>query len=84
MAGLFAFVGQVYDRFYTRNLKYLRGLCYLPCLAAALLCLLLANTAVPGTFNFVGEILLICGLFANPWAASLASTGVFLAAAYSF
>jgi len=81
-AGLFALVGQIYDRFYTRNLKYLRGLAEsMPLASTAGVLLVLANCAVPGTFNFIGEALLLCGVApANPACAALASTSVFCAA----
>jgi NADH-ubiquinone oxidoreductase chain 4 len=84
-AGLFIFVGQLYDRFYTRNIKYLRGLAGpMPITGTIFLLLTLCNISVPGSFNFVAEILIFMGAFAtNTWVASCAATGVFLGATYS-
>jgi NADH-ubiquinone oxidoreductase chain 4 len=65
-SGLFLFVGQLYDRFYTRNIKYLRGLSgAMPLFGIILLCLTFANIAVPGSFNFIGEILILIGATSN-------------------
>ena len=62
-AGLFIFVAQIYDRFYTRNIKYLRGLAGpLPLLSTVFLLLTFANISVPGSFNFVAEILIFVGM----------------------
>ena len=63
-SGLFIFVGQLYDRFYTRNIKYLRGFCGpMPALGTIFLWLTFANISVPGSFNFVAEILIFIGSF---------------------
>ena len=84
-AGLFIFVGQLYERFYTRNIKYLRGLASpLPLFGTVFLLFTLANISVPGSLNFIAEIMVFIGSFTkNTWVASLAATGVFLGATYS-
>jgi len=84
-AGLFIFVGQLYERFYTRNIKYLRGLASpLPLFGTVFLLFTLANISVPGSLNFIAEIMVFIGTFTkNTWVASLAATGVFLGATYS-
>ena len=44
---------------------------------------MLASVGLPGTSGFVGEILILVGLFqVSTWAATLAATGVILGAAY--
>jgi NADH:ubiquinone oxidoreductase subunit 4 (subunit M) len=84
-AGLFIFVGQLVDRFYTRNIKYLRGLAgNLPIASTLFLLLTFANISVPGSFNFIAEILILMGAFTtNTWVASVAATAVLLGASYS-
>jgi NADH-quinone oxidoreductase subunit M len=84
-AGLFIFVGQISDRFYTRNIKYLRGLAgNMPIASTLFLLLTFANISVPGSFNFIAEILILMGAFTtNNWVASVAATAVFLGATYS-
>ena len=44
---------------------------------------MLASVGLPGTCGFVGEILVIIGVFqVNSWVAALAATGMILGAAY--
>ena len=44
---------------------------------------MLASVGLPGTSGFVGEILVIIGVFqVNTWVALLAATGMILGAAY--
>jgi NADH-quinone oxidoreductase subunit M len=43
----------------------------------------LASVGLPGTSGFVGEVLVIVGVFGvNSWVALLAATGAFLSVAY--
>jgi len=79
-AGLFIFVGQLYERFYTRNIKYLRGLASpLPLFGTVFLLFTLANISVPGSLNFIAEIMVFIGTFTkNTWVASLADKPVIL------
>jgi len=45
--------------------------------------LLLASVGLPGTAGFVGEFLVLVGVFqVNTWVAALAATGLILGAAY--
>jgi len=65
-AGLFFCIGFLYERFKTRNIKYFGGVVSLaPLLTFAFLILTLANTAFPGTSNFVGEFLILLSLVFN-------------------
>lgn len=84
-AGLFIWIGHLADRFYTRNIKYLRGLSGpLPLLGTLFLFFTFANMSVPGSLNFVAEILIFIGSFTKQsWVSSCAATGVFLGATYS-
>jgi len=62
-AGLFFIIGIIYERSYTRNIKYFGGIAsQAPILVGICLLTILANTAFPGTFNFIGELLIFCSL----------------------
>ncbi|MEM7024144.1 MAG: NADH-quinone oxidoreductase subunit M, partial [Pseudomonadota bacterium] len=81
---LFMGVGVVYDRLHTHEIARFGGLVErMPVYSAVFMLFLLASVALPGTSGFVGEILIIVGVFAvNTWVALLATTGAFLGAAY--
>ncbi len=83
-AGLFLVIGIMYERLHTREMKNLGGLAALmPGYAFALVVLMLAAVALPGTNGFVGEFLGLAGSFAAaPWATALATTGVVFGAVY--
>jgi NADH:ubiquinone oxidoreductase subunit 4 (subunit M) len=76
----------LYDRFLTRHLKYYRGLAQThPMMSLALLLLMLAQIAIPGTMHFIAELLIGCGTFRiNHIAAFLASHSILVSAGYSF
>ncbi len=82
---LFLSVGVVYDRMHTREITAYGGLVNrMPLYAAAFMVFTLANVGMPGTSGFVGEFLSLIGTFkVNIWAATLATTGVILSAAYA-
>jgi NADH-quinone oxidoreductase subunit M len=84
-AALFLCVGVIYDRMHTREIAAYGGLVNrMPLYAAAFMVFTLANVGLPGTSGFVGEFLALIGTFkVNVWAASLATTGVILSAAYA-
>ena len=55
----------------------------MPLYAAVFMLFSLASVGLPGTSGFVGEILVIVGVFQiNSWVALLAATGAFLGVAY--
>jgi len=83
-AALFLCVGVIYDRMHTREIKAYGGLVErMPIYAACFLVFALANVGLPGTSGFVGEFLVMLGVFqVNTWVAILAATGVILSAAY--
>jgi len=59
-AGLFFSIGFIYERFKTRNIKYYGNIAsFSPKLTFVFLILTMANTAFPGTSNFVGEVLVL-------------------------
>jgi NADH-quinone oxidoreductase subunit M len=44
----------------------------------------MANVGLPGTSGFIGEFLVLVGIFqVNTWVAAVATTGVILSAAYA-
>ncbi|MDY8109505.1 NADH-quinone oxidoreductase subunit M [Fulvimarina sp. 2208YS6-2-32] len=82
---LFLCVGVVYDRMHTREIAAYGGLVNrMPKYAAAMLIFTMANVGLPGTSGFVGEFLVLMGVFqVNSWVAIFAATGVILSAAYA-
>jgi NADH-quinone oxidoreductase subunit M len=72
--GLFAVVGMVYERYHTRQIADFGGLARrLPVLAFFMLVLTLSSIAVPGLNGFVGEFLILFGMFERGWAAAPAA-----------
>ncbi|MBM3952495.1 MAG: NADH-quinone oxidoreductase subunit M [Rhodospirillales bacterium] len=83
-AALFLIVGVVYDRTHSREIATYGGLVHrMPVYALAFMIFMLASVGLPGTSGFVGEILVLIGLFqVNAWVAALTATGVILGAVY--
>jgi len=81
---LFMSVGVLYDRAHTHEIAHFGGIVErMPIYAAVFMLFALAGVGLPGTSGFVGEILVIVGVFEfNPWVALLATTGAFLGVAY--
>jgi NADH-quinone oxidoreductase subunit M len=81
---LFMVVGVVYDRLHTHEIDRFGGLVSrMPIYAVTFMLFSLASVGLPGTSGFVGEILVIVGVFQiNSWVALLAATGAFLSVAY--
>lgn len=77
--------GCLYERYHTRVLSYYRGLTTtMPLFSVMFMLATLGNIAVPLSSNFVGEWLCLAGAFErSPIMAALASSGMFLSAAYS-
>lgn len=67
-SALFLLIGAVYDRVHTRDLRELGGLQRsAPRFAAAFALFFSATLAMPGTANFLGEALVITGMFQVNW-----------------
>ena len=83
-AALFLCVGVVYDRLHSRMISSYGGLVnIMPKYALVFMIFALAALGLPGTSGFVGEFLVLVGVFQiNFLVAVLASLGVILAAAY--
>jgi len=55
----------------------------MPLFAVAFMIITLSSIALPGTNGFVGEFLILLGLWkTSPWAAAVAGTGVIFGAVY--
>jgi len=83
-AALFLCVGVVYDRYHSRMISSYGGLVnIMPKYAFVFMIFTLAALGLPGTSGFVGEFLVLVGVFQkNVLVGILASLGVILAAAY--
>lgn len=84
-SALFLLIGVLYDRHHTRLLKYYSGLTQvMPLFSFSFLFFSLANMGLPGTSNFVGEILVFLGLYEkSPFITFLTAWGMVLCAGYS-
>ena len=83
-AALFLIVGVIYDRLHTRLIERYDGLVErMPAYALFFMIFMLASVGLPGTGGFVGEVLVLVGVFqVNTWVALLAATSMVLGAAY--
>ena len=81
---LFFLVGMIYERRHSRLIAAYGGIARVVPLFAAMLTLVsLSSIGLPGTNGFVGEFLVLLGAFqTSPVAATIATTGVIIAAAY--
>jgi NADH-quinone oxidoreductase subunit M len=84
-SGLFICIGFIYDRYGTRLVPQFGGLVsFMPIFAIIFMVLTMSNMSLPGTAGFIGELLVIAGIFsANTLVAFLASIGIILGAVYS-
>jgi len=83
-AALFLCVGVVYDRMHSRLIKSYGGIVtIIPKYSILFMLFTLAALGLPGTFGFVGEFLILMGVFKDNFlVAVIASFGVILGAAY--
>ena len=83
-SALFLCVGVIYDRLHTREIDRYGGLVnIMPKYALTFMFFTMASVGLPGTGNFIGEILVLIGLFkVSILTAVLAATGLILGAAY--
>jgi len=82
---LFFLIGFLYSRHHTRTLHYYRGITQLmPVYSSLFLVFTMANIALPGTSSFVGEFLLLLGIYnTNSFVSILSSLSVIFSGAYS-
>ena len=84
-SGLFFSIGCLYDRYHTRFINYYGGLTHtMPLFCIALFIYILGNMSIPGTSSFVGELLILTGIFEeNTTTAIFSIIGMFLGGVYS-
>ena len=82
---MFLCVGVIYDRMHTRDIDAYGGLVNrMPAYALVFMFFTLANVGLPGTSGFIGEFLVLMGIFqVNTVVAAVATSGVILSAAYA-
>lgn len=82
---LFLCVGVVYDRMHTREIARYGGLAErMPKYALVFMFMTMASVGLPGTGGFIGEFLVLMGVFqVNTWVALFAATGLILGACYA-
>ncbi len=82
---LFLCVGVLYDRLHSRMIADYGGVAErMPVFASFMMLFAMANAGLPGTSGFVGEFLVILGVFqVNVWYAVLAGTTLIFGAAYT-
>ncbi|OJU22508.1 MAG: NADH-quinone oxidoreductase subunit M [Sphingomonas sp. 66-10] len=81
---LFLCVGVIYDRLHTREISRYGGLAInMPRYAALFMLFTMASVGLPGTSNFVGELLSLMGTYqVSTTITLLCTTGIILGAAY--
>ncbi len=81
---LFLLVGMIYDRRHTRLIAEFGGLAkVIPMFSVCFMIMTLSSVGLPGTNGFVGEFLILLGIFQNQMGfAIVATSGVILAACY--
>jgi NADH-quinone oxidoreductase subunit M len=81
---LFILIGMIYERTHSREISQYGGLAsVLPNFTIFFFIITLSSIAVPLTNGFVGEFLILLGVYKySPWSAGFAATGVVLGAAY--
>jgi NADH-quinone oxidoreductase subunit M len=81
---LFLIVGIVYERRHTREISEYGGLSkVMPVFATVFLIMTMSSIGLPALNGFIGEILILQGLFvANKMWAAVAASGIVLGAAY--
>jgi len=82
--GLFLLVGVVYERRHTREISEYGGLSkVMPVYAAIFLLMTMSSIGLPTLNGFIGEILILQGVFVANWVwAAFAASGIVLGAVY--
>jgi NADH:ubiquinone oxidoreductase subunit 4 (subunit M) len=84
-SALFFLIGVLYDRYATRLIYYYGGLVQtMPIFSAQLIIFCFANIGVPGSCNFIGEVVIFVGLVdRNLFILIVAVSGVILSVIYT-
>jgi NADH-quinone oxidoreductase subunit M len=82
---MFFLIGILYKRYHSRFIYYYSGLTHMmPLYSSFFMVFTMANIALPGTSSFVGEFLLLVGIFKTSiLIAMLSALGVILCGSYS-
>lgn len=91
-AGLFLLIGMLYERYHTRQISDYGGMARrMPLFGCSLVFICLSSVGLPGLNGFIGEVLVLSGIFHYeldhhlwPTRAVVASTGIVLGAWYLF
>ena len=83
---LFAMAGWVYDQTHTRDIPSLGGLMHkMPFVAGCFIVACMASIGMPGTVNFVAEVMIVLGSWSHyPVQTIIAVLGIVLTMAYLF
>jgi NADH-quinone oxidoreductase subunit M len=81
---LFFICGMLYERRHTYEIEQFGGLsAVMPMFAVLFMIVTLSSIGLPGLNGFVGEFLILVGMFqSHPWLTGVATAGVILAAYY--
>ncbi len=85
-AGLFFIIGIIYNRYKTKNIYYLSGIINtMPIMCFFFFIFTLGNIGMPGTSNFIGELLIVLGIMYQGYYLGIiiAVIGIFLCTVYS-
>ena len=84
-SAMFLCVGLLYDRYKTRIIRYYSGLAQvMPLFSIVFLFLTFCNISFPGTSGFIGEMLILIGVFKiNKFVCLVSTFGTVLGAVYS-
>jgi NADH-quinone oxidoreductase subunit M len=84
-AALFFSIGVLYDKYHSRNLYYYGGLIQtMPLFSIYFLIFCFANIGMPGSCNFIGELLIMLGLInKNFLLLIIVATSVVLSVVYT-
>lgn len=82
--GTFFIVGVLYSRYHSRDMQYYSGLANsMPKFVLILLGLILGNISLPGTSSFIGEFLVLEGIFrVNTFCSIVIALSIILGGAY--
>lgn len=84
-SGLLILCGQLHNRLYTKNINLMGGLwSYMNLMPALFLCFTVAMLGMPGTGNFIGELMILLGNFQkSPIITIIAAFGILFTSIYS-
>tara|TARA_B100001093_G_scaffold517507_1_gene599243 strand:+ start:2904 stop:4424 length:1521 start_codon:yes stop_codon:yes gene_type:complete len=84
-AALFMIAGSLQERLHTRDMREMSGLWkFMPKMGASAMFFIIASLGLPGLGNFIGEVLILLGLYqAASWMAVAAALGLITGAIYS-